>query len=287
MDPEDHEIEFDGLRVRYWAGGQGPALVLLHGAWESRADWQWVLPSLARHYVVYAPDLPGFGDSSKPPCEYSPAFYQHVLARFLETLHIGRATVVAHSLAGLPAIRYALAVPERLNGLILVASAGLGREVHPALCSMTLPGWGEVTTLWGRMPLGSLQRAWIRAGVLFAQRERAPRAWLLEQYRLALLPGVLEAGIAALRSVVDVGGQREVILDELSRLRVPVHVVWGEDDAIFPVDHARQAVRVLPKSELTVIPDCGHLPHIEHPTRFIEVLTLWLTRLNWGGVPRY
>jgi pimeloyl-ACP methyl ester carboxylesterase len=192
MTIEDHKMDMGGLRARYRVAGSGPCLVLLHGLGESIVDWDWVLSALAQTHRVYAPDLPGFGETAKPPVDYSPAFFQQFLSGFLDTLDIRHTTIVAHSLAGLPAVRFALSSPRRVKALILVGSAGLGREVNPGLCSLTLPGCGELSTIWGRTPMGSLQRACIRASLLFRRPERVPRAWLVDQYRLARLPGFLQ-----------------------------------------------------------------------------------------------
>ena len=105
MTVEDHKIDMGGLRARYRVAGSGPCLVLLHGLGESIVDWDWVLSPLAQTHRVYAPDLPGFGETAKPPADYSPAFFQKFLSGFLNTLGIGHTTIVAHSLAGLPAVR--------------------------------------------------------------------------------------------------------------------------------------------------------------------------------------
>ena len=62
------------------------------------------------------------------------------------------------------------------------------------------------------------------------------------------------------------------MLGELPRLTMPVLVVWGERDLVFPPDQARAAVAWLPRGELALIPDCGHLPHVERPDLFVAAL---------------
>ena len=64
---EAHNVEIDGLTIRYLAAGEGPPMVLLHGAGDNSLDWRWVLRALARKHRVYAPDLPGSPDSARPP----------------------------------------------------------------------------------------------------------------------------------------------------------------------------------------------------------------------------
>ena len=72
---EAHNVEIDGLTIRYLAAGEGPPMVLLHGASDNSLDWRWVLRALARKHRVCAPYLPGSPDSAMPPADYSPAVF--------------------------------------------------------------------------------------------------------------------------------------------------------------------------------------------------------------------
>ena len=155
MNVEERRVEVQGLPIRYLAAGEGPPLVLLHALGESALDWRWVVPALGRTHSVYAPDLPGFGDSAKPLVDYSPAFFTSFISRYLDALGIERAAVAGNSLGGLVALRLALAEPERVSALGLIDSAGLGREINYALRARALPGYGELTITWSRTPPGS------------------------------------------------------------------------------------------------------------------------------------
>ncbi len=276
MAVEERKTEADGLLTRYLTAGEGPPLLLLHALGESALDWRWVLPDLARTHRVYAPDLPGFGDSAKPAADYSPAFFEGFVAAFLNALEVERATVVGNSLGGLIALRLALSEPARVGTLALIDSAGLGREVSSALKWPALPGYGEAAITLSKTPLGATQRAWLRVPLLFARPERVPAEWFEEQHRLAQLPGFSEAVVAALRAQVDPGGQREVLLDRLPSLESPTLIVWGESDRVFPVSQARDAVGRLREGSLELIPDCGHLPHVERADRFVAALDRFL-----------
>lgn len=272
---EEREIEVDGLLTRYLTAGEGPPLLLLHALGESALDWRWVLPALARRHSVYAPDLPGFGDSGKPAADYSPAFFEGFVAAFLDALEVERTAVIGNSLGGLIALRLALSETARASALALIDSAGLGREVSSALKTASLPGYGEAAIALSKTPLGATQRAWLRVPLLFARPERVPPEWSEEQYRLARLPGFSEAVVAALRAQVDPGATRGV-LDRLPSLEIPTLVVWGESDRVFPVSQAREAAARLRGGSLELIPDCGHLPHVERPERFVDALDRFL-----------
>ncbi len=72
--------------------------------------------------------------------------------------------------------------------------------------------------------------------------------------------------------MLDPLGQREVLLDELPRLTMPTLVVWGERDRVLPVSQARAALARLPEGSIEIISDCGHLPQVEWPDRFLQAL---------------
>jgi pimeloyl-ACP methyl ester carboxylesterase len=269
---EEQKIEVDGLPTRYLTAGTGPPLVLLHGAGDNALDWRWVMPALSATHLVYAPDLPGSPDSARPAADYSPGFFERFVAGFLDALDIERAAMVGNSLGGLVALRLALSAPARVTALVLVDSAGLGRAVNPVFTSVNVPGLSEAAMPLWRTPIGAYQRAWGRAALLFARPGSVPREWLVEQRRLALSPGYLEAHLTALRAQVSPGGQREVLVDQLSLLKMPTLVVWGARDRVFPESQARDAAAHLHEGSLAVIPDCGHMPHVECPDLFVAAL---------------
>ena len=274
---EEQKIEVEGLPTRYLTAGEGPPLLLLHGVGDNALDWRWVMPALASAYRVYAPDLPGSGGSANPRSDYSPAFFTRFVAAFLNALEAERAAVVGNSLGGLVGLRLALAEPERVAALGLVSSAGLGREVSYALRSLALPGYGKLTVTWGKRHLGAAQRALGRSALLFARPRRVPREWLKEQYRLARLPGFLEAQLATVRAQVGLRGQHEVLVDRLAQVERPTMVVWGTRDRVLPYSQAKEAFSRLQEGYLELIPECGHLPHVEQPERFVSSLHRFLS----------
>jgi len=276
---EAQTVEVGGLPIRYLAAGEGPPLVLLHGAGDNSLDWRWVLPALARKHRLYAPDLPGSPDSARPAAAYSPAFFERFVAAFLDALGIGPATFVGNSLGGLIALRLALSEPDRVRALILVDGAGLGSAINPLFTSVNVPLLGEAAMPFWRTRAGAYQRAWGRTALLFAHPPGGvPREWLAEQCRLAQSPGYLEAHLSVLRAIVSPLGQREVLVDRLPSLKVPTLVVWGERDRVLPQFQARDAVTRLRDGSLSLIPDCGHVPHVECPDRFLGALEGFLLK---------
>ena len=273
----DRRVLVDGVDLQYLEAGSGPSLLLVHGHEQSATSWRWVIPVLARTHRVLALSLPGHGDSAPAVAGYAPgADLAPLVAAFLDTLEVGPLHVVGNSIGGAVVLRLALADPARIRTLTLVASAGLGRDVHPLLAVDTLPVIGELAIMISRLPGGDVGRTSMSAGMLFAQPSRVPAEFFTEQHALGRRRGQLEASTAMARALFDVTGQREVLLDQLPTLTMPTLVVWGGCDYVLPASHAQAAVDRLPHGRLALFADCGHLPHVECPDRFATVLSEWL-----------
>jgi 4,5:9,10-diseco-3-hydroxy-5,9,17-trioxoandrosta-1(10),2-diene-4-oate hydrolase len=285
---QEQVITVEGLPARFFAAGDGPPLLLLHGNGDSKFSWSWVIPELARAHRVYALDVPRLNAGASPASAPTSASYARFVAAFMDGLGIGRAAVVGSSFGGLIAARLALTVPERVSTLGLVDSAGLGAAVNPLLQQLALPGYGDLVARWGQTGVGARQWAWMRAALVFARPGRAPASWIAEQDRLARLPGFGDATVAVLRSLVGWCGQRDLVLGQLGRLTMPALVLWGRDDRIFPACQARVAATLLRCGQLAVIPDCGHLPHVERPDRCADILGRFLAggRIDRVAAPR-
>jgi pimeloyl-ACP methyl ester carboxylesterase len=275
----DRRITVDGVETQYLEAGAGPLLLLLHGHEQSATSWRWVIPALARTHRVLALSLPGHGESGPAADGHAPgADLAPFVAAFLVAVGAeAPLDLVGHSAGGVIALRLTLADPTRIRTLTLVDSAGLGREVHPLLALDTLPVIGELAVMISRMPGGDLARTTMSAAMLFAQPWRIPAEFLTEQHALAGRPGQLEASTAMARALFGPHGQRQVLLDRLPALTTPTLIMWGDRDYLLPVRQAHAAVNSLPHGQLSVFPDCGHLPHVEHPDRFAAELGTWLT----------
>jgi pimeloyl-ACP methyl ester carboxylesterase len=234
-----------------------------------------VLPALARNHLVYAIDLLGYDGSGEPP-DYSPAFTARFVGVFLDAVGVESAVVVASSFGGLVALRLALSEPARVSALVLADSAGLDRVVSPALAALTLPEVSELVVAWNRTPPGAAHRVFMRASLLFARPWQIPIQWLTGQYKVAQLPNFTRTELAALRTTINLAGQREVLLDRLPHLQMPTLIAWGTEDRVFPYWQAKDAAARLQNGSLKLIPNCGHLPHVEQPKRFVSILSKFL-----------
>ncbi|HMK11447.1 MAG TPA: alpha/beta fold hydrolase [Acidimicrobiales bacterium] len=266
-------IEIHGHVIAYRLAGEGETILLIHGMAGSSRTWRDVMPGLAAHGRVLAPDLLGHGASGKAATDYSLGAHASMLRDLMDRLGIDRATVVGHSLGGGVAMQLAYQYPDRCDRLVLVSSGGLGREVSMILRALSLPGAELVlpilTPAFVRRA-GNALSAW-----LWDRGIRSGR--LAEMWRAYASLGDSEtrrAFFRTLRAVVGPGGQEVSASDRLYLTEVmPTLIVWGAADPIIPVDHARAAHAAMPGSRLEIFEGVGHFPQTEAPSRFVEVVS--------------
>ena len=275
--PEDRHIKIGGLNTRYWmAGDTGPNVVLIHGVGRFLEEWLPSFDALAAHNRVYALDLPGHGRSDKP---LSASYRLVDLARFVNdfmgALDINQAHIVGHSLGGGIALQLTLQFPEAVDKLVLVCSAGLGKEATLVLRITAVPLLGELLT---RPSLNGTRR-------LLKEFVKDP-AFLTDDfvdlsYRMAALPGAQQAVLKTLRSAGNLFGQYDdtyrPIVDNLGSIQSPVLIIWGRQDRVLPVAHGQAAVTGLPNASLKILEDCGHLPMLEQTRMFNESILSFLS----------
>ena len=273
------EATLHGHRVAYRVAGDPdlPVVLLVHGITSSSATWEPVIPDLARHAHVIAPDLVGHGASDKPRADYSLGGFATGLRDLLERLGHDRVTVVGHSLGGGVAMQFAYQYYAQCERVALVASGGLGREISWVLRAAAMPGSEFVLPVIANTYVRDAGQAVAR---LLAWAPVRPRPSVLEAARsyasLADLPA-RSAFVHTLRSVVEPGGQRVDATDKLYLGEGrPTLLVWGALDTIIPVSHAYTAHAAIPGSRLEVFEQARHFPHQDEPERFTRALVDFL-----------
>jgi pimeloyl-ACP methyl ester carboxylesterase len=274
-----HEILLHGHRVFYRSAGSGPVVVLVHGITSTSATWANLLPYLAEHFTVIAPDLLGHGESAKPRGDYSLGAYASGIRDLLIALGHERATFVGHSLGGGVAMQLAYQFPEHCERLVLVDSGGLGREITPLLRAASLPGSEVVLPLLVDDRILGIGRGVGRLLGRVGLRVHTDLGEVLRGHA-SLSDGAARAAfLHTLRTIVDPMGQRVNASDRLYLAQaIPFLIVWGERDPIIPVEHAYTAHRLVPGSRLEVFPDAGHFPHLDDPLRFLRLLIDFVER---------
>ena len=257
--------------------GTAPVLLLVHGIGDSSQTWAEVIPLLAQTHTVLAPDLLGHGASDKPKADYSLGGFANGMRDLLVVLGVERVTIVGHSLGGGVALQFAYQYPSRVERLVLVASGGLGAEVHPVLRAAALPGASYAIALSVRAPVRVPLLALARLGVHGGFAEAADVEEVGIIWRGLQDRSTRSAFLRTLRSVIDLRGQSVTSRDRLYLTEaIPTLLVWGDRDPVLPVEHAHRAASSLPGARLEVLPRAGHLPHRSSPVRFASVLSAFL-----------
>jgi pimeloyl-ACP methyl ester carboxylesterase len=274
-----------GHKMSYVTGGTGPAMVLLHGLGANSFTWRYVLPTLAEHYTVYAPDMLGCGESDKADVDYGLQAMANYVDGFMHAVGLEHAIFVGHSLGGGLTMQYCHDYPGHADRIILVSTGGIGRDVHWLLRISTLPGADGVirTMVAPRSPLPRMSRQMEHRRMTRLAQEFDPTTpTMLDRFQSE---ETLRAFLSMLRNVSDFNGQRLSALPHLSELTVPVLIIWGDRDSTIPLSHGHIAEQLIPCARLIVFDHCYHRPQIEAPQKFTETVLGFLQSDTWPPLP--
>jgi pimeloyl-ACP methyl ester carboxylesterase len=264
-----------GYRRAFRIAGSGPAILLIHGIGDNSSTWDTVQTKLAQRFTVIAPDLLGHGKSDKPRADYSVAAYANGMRDLLAVLNIDRVTLVGHSLGGGVTMQFAYQYPQLVERIVLVGTGGVTKDVHFALRFASLPVGSEALALL-RLP-GALQALQLTGRIIGTALGSISFARDLPDVLRVLSelpePTASAAFSRTLRAVVDWRGQVVTMLDRCYlTTSVPVQLIWGDQDSIIPVSHARMAHSAMPGSQLEIFDRSGHFPFHDDPDRFVKVV---------------
>lgn len=264
-----------GARTRYYTGGTGPAVLLVHGVGMSADSWLRTLPALELSHHVCAPDVldNGFTGAGAykggPP---QPYMVEHLIA-LADHLGWEKFSVIGSSLgSGLAALLY-LRAPQRVERLGFV---GPGAVIDKP---SALAGVYEASTANGRGAISEPTYESCRARMSRVVFDPAciPESLLTMQMTIYALPGaadVFERRMAGLRDPAAL--QEFEIYSKLERLRALSLVVLGREDPRGDYEAALAAAQRLPRVRILTYDRCGHWPHMEHPDRFNRDLLKFL-----------
>ncbi len=240
---ESHTLTVAGHRMHYNAQGPagGPVVVLVHGLGGHAEDWRNLSPYLAKAgYRVYMPDLPGFGRSEKPAdFSYSIPSQAEVVVGFLDALGLKQVDLGGWSMGGWIVQRVAGEHPERVRRLMLFDSAGIYEKPAWDTRLFTPANASELDQLDALlMPHPPKVPGFVARDILRISKQNA---WVIHRALGTMLTG------------------RDSTDSLLPGLKMPVLIVWGAEDHITPLSQGEKMHRLVPQSQLEVIPYCGHL----------------------------
>jgi pimeloyl-ACP methyl ester carboxylesterase len=268
---EERFAEARGVRMRYFVGGEGPPLVLVHGLTGAAANWLELTGPLGRRHRLIVPELPGHGGSAPLPAAPSLDAYADRVRLVAAREDALPAALVGHSLGGLVALRLALRHPEDVRAVVLTASAGISSSTRRAEFWVGVAGVARPAKLV--YPFRKLLA-------------RCPRlrAAVFNRYQVAdahaLSPRMVEGFLAAARLHTDVwSAGRTLVRDDPRRDLDGVNgaflVLWGARDHQVPIADAFDFARRL-GAPVRTIADCGHLVIGERPGAVADAIESFL-----------
>ncbi len=251
-------ILLDSVATAYLDAGHGEPIVALHGIPTSSLLFAPLLPHLT-NYRFIAPDLLGQGQTATPPTgplDYS-AYAKH-LRRFMDTVPPQQFHFLLHDLGGVLGLEWATKNVERLKSLIILSttiteSFRVGKVLYAAnlIFGQSLLRWGMPFTLKRSQTLDAALRA----------------EWVKPWSRRRLLRGTDHFAGHHLRRIQA----------RLHHIQVPVLVLWGEQDDVFPLRHATSIIQALPQAKLCTIQQCGHWSVLDAPEEIAQRVVKFLS----------
>jgi len=253
---EEKRLLMDWGYTGYLEGGEGDTpLVFIHGAGNRGRVWRGVMDHLKSTFQVIAPDLPGHGRSSCMLQERVEDYSQSI-REFLETLNLQEVLLIGHSMGGATAIK-ALPQCPRVKGAVLVGT-GAQLKVNPKILQGLRENFVE--------SVGTMARWCFSKGA---------REELIDEARDMMLQAGRDVLYRDIYACSVYSGT-----EELKRFNVPTLVVCGEKDVMTPADLARELVTQIKGAKLKLIPNSGHMVHLEQPQTLAKAVKDW-----WIGLP--
>jgi pimeloyl-ACP methyl ester carboxylesterase len=268
-------------------GGLGPAMVLVHGLGGSTLNWLDAAPGLSGRNHVYAIDLIGFGLT--PPAARRSDIETNLalLDRFLREVVAEPAVLVGNSMGGLISLLEAARSPERVRGLVLVnpaiptpAGIRLDRVVWGFLAAFALPGTGERWLRRRAARLGPENMVREVLEVVDLPVEKMASATFEAHVELvkerSKMPWAERSLIEAARSLLTFLAWPKRLYDVLEGVTAPTLLLHGHNDRLVPLAAAHAMHRVRPEWTFRDLQGIGHVPMLEVPSEFVEMVQKWL-----------
>lgn len=244
-----------------FVGGQGPTVVLLHGAGDNAGTWFRVVPDLVKAHTLIVPDLAGHGASAPHSGPIEVKAVLNGVEAVLDTLAPRqRVVLVGNSLGAWIAMLVAHSNPERVALAVCIDGGAMkGSNVHARVLPRT--------------------RAEARESV---NQTRDPASAAVPNFVLDDIVRHAREGPLA-RFASSAATMEAYVLDDtqLRELRVPVRLIWGASDRLVPLDYAERMKAQLPQADLLTMERCGHVPQIECPQQLLPALQQALGRVKW------
>lgn len=272
---KDQYITTKDYKLRYvQAGDHGEPVILIPGLGASLEIWSENILPLAKHHRVYALDPVGYAKSDKPKMEYSLENIAQSIHDFMKALNIPKAHLIGSSLGGALSLKFAKMYPESIDRLVLVGSAGFGRKLPLAFRLATLPIIGPLLVRPTRMIIKKSMEA------ITVNTKAITDAVVDSCTSIAKIFGQRKTTLKILRHNANFSGIKKKVYEKEivghDRMQAKTLLVWGKQDPVIRPEDGELAKEMLPDAKLVYFDQCGHLPHLEYPEKFNQLVCEFL-----------
>jgi pimeloyl-ACP methyl ester carboxylesterase len=232
-------------------------IIVLHGWGLSAVTFAPLIMELRTHgFAVWAPDLPGFGNTKIPQKPLHLSDYVEFLSDYIETERIENPVIIAQSFGGRVALKYQAAHPDSIRALVLTGTPGYTPVPKKKL--FLLVTIAKIGKLFFLIPFVNLLRDRVRNWYYYVVGAR-------DYYRAE---GVMRE---TFKRIVG-----EELVTSMKKVTIPTLLVWGADDIVVPVAIAKKMEKTIAGAELIVLPDSGHGVSYKNPKQFYGTIAPWL-----------
>lgn len=245
------QIIVQKLLTYYEIHGKGRPLVVLHGWGSNLNSFAMILPELSKKYKIYLLDLPGFGKTQAPKTDWHVADYVLFVEEFLEKFNLHKSHFLGHSFGARVLIKLAAQKPELCEKLILTGAAGI--KPSKTLKQHLLKAIAKTGKLFLSVPLLKKLKPYFQKKLYqFNGSDDYLQAGNLRQTFLNII--------------------NEDLTPFLNLIITPTLLIWGENDQDTPLSDAKKMQKIIPHSQLKIIPGAGHYAFIDQPRQFLALL---------------
>ncbi|MEN6319455.1 MAG: alpha/beta hydrolase [Syntrophaceae bacterium] len=253
-------VDIPDFKIVYAEGGTGDIIIMVHGFGANKDSWLKMAKYLTPNYRVIIPDLPGFGDSSKPEnAKYNIMSQVERLHLFAKELKLTNFHLVGNSMGGTIIVNYAADHPEMVNTLALFDAAGVKAPVKSELALLAGKGINPLIIKDANDYDKFLE-------FIYVKPPQYPS--FMKQY---LTEKAVAAGPLNKKIWKDILTDGFILESKLNTITVPTLIVWGDSDKLFHVSSVPIFEKNIKNSKSVIIKECGHIPMMEKPAETASI----------------
>lgn len=278
IEPQSQFVKTTGpvKNVHYLQLGAGDPLIIVHGGLSHSSEWINILKALAKSHSLYVVDRPGHGLSD--PINYRGVDYRKsavdFLQSFMDAVGLEQAHFMGNSMGGYFCTCFALDKPDRVKKLVLIgAPAGINLWIPPMLRILGIRGLNRFFMKTVAKPsIPGVKN--IHKQLLVFNPDKLSDEYVEHCYYNQLLPGSTVAFSTLLESVLTIKGwKKELYLgDQLDRLKVPVHFIWGNKDVFESPETGIHKAKTIENHSFEIIENAGHCPWLDQPEKCTSLI---------------